>query len=93
MSLLGNLVFFIFGGFLIFIGYVLGGLRISKVRSIGRISMLGLRFVGTKYYTRSEIMAGKSRAGLSVIPVALPAIGLLLTLGLIVIRGLSILSA
>lgn len=26
MSLLGNLVFFIFGGFLIFIGYVLGGI-------------------------------------------------------------------
>ena len=26
MSLLGNLVFFIFGGFVIFIGYVLGGL-------------------------------------------------------------------
>ena len=26
MSLLGNLVFFVFGGFVIFIGYVLGGL-------------------------------------------------------------------
>lgn len=26
MSLLGNLVFFVFGGFLIFIGYVLGGI-------------------------------------------------------------------
>jgi len=26
MSLLGNLVFFIFGGFLIFLGYVLGGI-------------------------------------------------------------------
>jgi uncharacterized membrane protein YccF (DUF307 family) len=26
MSLLGNLVFFIFGGFIIFIGYVLGGI-------------------------------------------------------------------
>jgi uncharacterized membrane protein YccF (DUF307 family) len=26
MSLLGNLVFFIFGGFLIFIGYILGGI-------------------------------------------------------------------
>ena len=26
MSLLGNLVFFIFGGFIIFLGYVLGGL-------------------------------------------------------------------
>ena len=28
MSLIGNLVFFIFGGFVIFIGYVLGGLLI-----------------------------------------------------------------
>ena len=26
MSLLGNLVFFVFGGFLIFLGYVLGGI-------------------------------------------------------------------
>lgn len=26
MSLLGNLVFFVFGGFIIFVGYVLGGL-------------------------------------------------------------------
>ncbi len=26
MSLLGNLVFFVFGGFIIFIGYVLGGI-------------------------------------------------------------------
>ncbi|MEM6514264.1 MAG: YccF domain-containing protein [Pseudomonadota bacterium] len=26
MSLLGNIVFFVFGGFLIFIGYVLGGI-------------------------------------------------------------------
>lgn len=26
MSLIGNLVFFIFGGFLIFLGYVLGGI-------------------------------------------------------------------
>jgi uncharacterized membrane protein YccF (DUF307 family) len=26
MSLIGNLVFFVFGGFLIFIGYVLGGI-------------------------------------------------------------------
>jgi uncharacterized membrane protein YccF (DUF307 family) len=26
MSLLGNVVFFIFGGFIIFLGYVLGGM-------------------------------------------------------------------
>jgi len=26
MSLLGNLVFFVFGGFIIFLGYVLGGI-------------------------------------------------------------------
>ena len=26
MSLIGNLVFFVFGGFLIFLGYVLGGI-------------------------------------------------------------------
>lgn len=26
MSLFGNLVFFVFGGFLIFLGYVLGGI-------------------------------------------------------------------
>lgn len=26
MSLLGNLLFFVFGGFLIFLGYVLGGI-------------------------------------------------------------------
>jgi uncharacterized membrane protein YccF (DUF307 family) len=26
MSLIGNIVFFVFGGFLIFLGYVLGGI-------------------------------------------------------------------
>ena len=31
MSLIGNLVFFIFGGFLIFLGYVLGGILLCII--------------------------------------------------------------
>ena len=30
MSLLGNVVFFIFGGFIIFFGYVLGGILAAQ---------------------------------------------------------------
>ena len=37
MSLLGNLVFFVFGGFLIFLGYVLGGLILC-------ITIIGIPF-------------------------------------------------
>ena len=37
MSLLGNLVFFVFGGFLIFLGYVLGGLLLC-------ITIIGIPF-------------------------------------------------
>jgi uncharacterized membrane protein YccF (DUF307 family) len=37
MSLLGNLVFFIFGGFLIFLGYVLGGILLC-------ITIIGIPF-------------------------------------------------
>ncbi len=37
VSLLGNLVFFIFGGFLIFLGYVLGGLLLC-------ITIIGIPF-------------------------------------------------
>jgi uncharacterized membrane protein YccF (DUF307 family) len=31
MSLLGNIVFFVFGGFVIFLGYVLGGILVVNV--------------------------------------------------------------
>jgi uncharacterized membrane protein YccF (DUF307 family) len=31
MSLLGNIVFFVFGGFVIFLGYVLGGILFVNV--------------------------------------------------------------
>ncbi len=37
MSLLGNIVFFLFGGFLIFIGYVLGGILLC-------ITIIGIPF-------------------------------------------------
>ena len=37
MSLLGNLVFFVFGGFLIFLGYVLGGIILC-------ITIIGIPF-------------------------------------------------
>ncbi len=37
MSLLGNLIFFVFGGFLIFLGYVLGGLLLC-------ITIIGIPF-------------------------------------------------
>jgi len=37
MSLIGNIVFFIFGGFLIFIGYVLGGILLC-------ITIVGIPF-------------------------------------------------
>ncbi len=37
MSLLGNLVFFVFGGFLIFLGYVLGGILLC-------ITIIGIPF-------------------------------------------------
>ena len=37
MSLIGNLVFFIFGGFLIFLGYVLGGILLC-------ITIIGIPF-------------------------------------------------
>ncbi len=37
MSLLGNIVFFVFGGFLIFIGYVLGGILLC-------ITIIGIPF-------------------------------------------------
>ncbi len=37
MSLLGNLVFFVFGGFLIFLGYLLGGLLLC-------ITIIGIPF-------------------------------------------------
>jgi hypothetical protein len=48
MSLLGNIVFFIFGGFLIFLGYVLGGIllcltingALSGLEKWGRIQLL-----------------------------------------------------
>lgn len=37
MSVLGNLIFFVFGGFLIFLGYVLGGLLLC-------ITIIGIPF-------------------------------------------------
>ncbi len=37
MSLLGNIIFFVFGGFLIFLGYVLGGLLLC-------ITIIGIPF-------------------------------------------------
>ena len=37
MSLIGNLVFFVFGGFLIFLGYVLGGILLC-------ITIIGIPF-------------------------------------------------
>jgi uncharacterized membrane protein YccF (DUF307 family) len=51
MSLIGNLVFFVFGGFLIFLGYVLGGILLcltiigvpSGYKILKRIGGLGFR--------------------------------------------------
>ena len=40
MSLLGNLVFFVFGGFAIFLGYVLGGIVLCLTINGGIVQAL-----------------------------------------------------
>lgn len=47
MSLLGNLVFFVFGGFIIFLGYVLGGIILPGLELAIMHLLLGALFAIT----------------------------------------------
>ena len=50
MSLLGNLVFFIFGGFLIFLGYVLGGILLC-------LTIIGIPFGLMSFRLAGSVLA------------------------------------
>lgn len=50
MSLLGNLVFFVFGGFIIFIGYVLGGVLLC-------LTIIGIPFGLMCFRLASSVIA------------------------------------
>ena len=82
MSLLGNIAFFVFGGFIIFLGYVLGGI------------ILCLTIVGIPFGFQCFKLAGGVLApfGRDVVPTEPPggALSLLLNIIWIILPGLEL---
>jgi uncharacterized membrane protein YccF (DUF307 family) len=82
MSLLGNLVFFIFGGFLIFIGYVLGGILLC-------LTIIGIPFGLMCFRLAGGVMAPFGREVCETEPPGGP-IALIMNILWIILPGLEL---
>jgi len=77
MSLLGNLVFFVFGGFLIFLGYVLGGILLCLTIigipfgiQVFKLSVLALWPFGRTIVDADDLAAGPGAIAVPTDPTA-----------------------
>ena len=82
MSLLGNLVFFVFGGFVIFIGYVLGGLLLC-------LTIIGIPFGLMCFRLAGGVIAPFGREVRETEPPGGP-IALIMTIIWIILPGLEL---
>ena len=82
MSLLGNLVFFVFGGFLIFLGYVLGGIILC-------ITIIGIPFGFMCFRLAGSVIAPFGREVRETDPPGGP-ISLLMNIIWIILPGLEL---
>ena len=82
MSLLGNIVFFVFGGFIIFLGYVLGGIILC-------VTIVGIPFGFQCFKLAGGVLAPFGR---DVIPTEPPggALSLILNIIWIILPGLEL---
>ena len=82
MNLLGNIVFFIFGGFIIFIGYVLGGILLC-------ITIVGIPFGYQCFKLAGGVLAPFGRDVFETVPPAGP-IRLIMNILWIILPGLEL---
>ena len=82
MNLLGNLVFFIFGGFIIFLGYVLGGLLLC-------LTIVGIPFGYQCFKLAGGVLAPFGREVVETVPPA-GVIRLIMNIIWIILPGLEL---
>jgi uncharacterized membrane protein YccF (DUF307 family) len=82
MNLLGNLVFFVFGGFIIFLGYVLGGLLLC-------ITIVGIPFGYQCFKLAGGVLAPFGREVVETVPPA-GVIRLIMNIIWIILPGLEL---
>ena len=82
MSLLGNLIFFVFGGFLIFLGYVLGGLILC-------ITIIGIPFGLMCFRLAGGVLAPFGREVVSTEPPG-GAVSIIMNIIWIILPGLEL---
>ena len=80
MSLIGNLVFFVFGGFLIFLGYVLGGILLC-------LTIIGIPFGLMCFRLAGSVLAPFGRAVVDTEPPGGP-VALIMNIIWIILPGL-----
>ncbi len=82
MSLIGNLVFFVFGGFLIFLGYVLGGIVLC-------LTIIGIPFGFMCFRLAGSVIAPFGREVVETDPPGGP-ISLIMNIIWIILPGLEL---